>query len=270
MNRSVRTEPTGMTFSKGDKICLLGSCICDSFAERFRSSGFEVLSNPFGPLYNPVSVENAVKRLDTARPFVKEDCVQVGGGSELVCSFSHYTKFARRSEEEFLRNANDSLSQACAFWRACRKVIVIFYTAWVWERGGEVVANCLKHPSREFVHRLLSVGEAATAIGRIQGTASEPVQSPIPAKSSEDRDGDPSCGREWLFMVCPIRQGGEDCRDNTLSKATLQLAIAKEGADYFPLYEIFTDELRDWSFYREDGKHPSGEALDIAFGRLVR
>ncbi len=233
-------------FSPEDRICILGSCICDEFASRFSEAGFAVLSNPFGPLYNPLSVESSVNRLESGTPFTGEDCVRVGAGSDLICSFSHYTKFARPSKEEFLQNANSSLEKAAAFWKSCNKVLVILYTAYVWEHGGNVVSNCLKRPAAEFVHRLISVNEAKEAILRMQG-------------------GD----KDFLFMVCPIRQGGEDCRINTLAKSTLELAIAEAGARYFPLYELFMDKLRDCGFYRDDGLHPNAKALDIAFSYLV-
>ena len=68
--------------------------------------GFDVCVNPFGTIYNPVSVCNSVARLTSGIPFSKDECVQMGAGAGLVCSFSHHTSFARRTEDEFLQVAN--------------------------------------------------------------------------------------------------------------------------------------------------------------------
>lgn len=228
-----------------DKIVVLGSCLCDELGGKFADAGFDVTANPFGTLYNPLSIENAIARLDTARPFTREDCVQMGAGAGLVCSFEHYTKFARPTAEDFLTNANASLAEAAACWREATVVIVSLYTAFVWEHDGRAVANCLKRPASEFTRRMLSVSEVAGAVGRIA-------------------DGHPD--KRFLWMVCPIRQAA-DLRENTLSKATLHLGLA--SAPYFPAYEIVHDELRDYRFYADDLLHPSASAMQILWERLI-
>ena len=229
-----------------DKLAVLGSCLCNSLGQQFADAGFETMVNPFGPLYNPLSVESAIRRLDSGRPFELADCVQMGAGAGLVCSWEHYTKFARPTADEFLAGANAALAEASAFWHTATRVIVVLYSAWVWEHDGRVVSNCLKRPAAEFTHRLLAPEEVKSAVGRI--TAAHP-------------------DKQFLWMVCPIRQGGTNVRDNTLSKATLQLGLA--DAPYFPAFEIVHDELRDYRFYADDLVHPSPEAMQIIFERLL-
>lgn len=228
-----------------DKVVVLGSCLSDDLGQKFADAGFSVMTNPFGTLYNPLSVENAICRMDSGRPFGQEDCVEMGAGAGLVCSFDHYTKFARPSADEFLAGANASLAEAVDFWREASAVVVILYSAWVWERGGRVVANCLKRPASEFTRRLLSVEEVRGAVERM--SAKHP-------------------GKRFLWMVCPIRQGGE-ARENTLGKSTLHLGL--EGAPYFPAFEIVHDELRDYRFFADDLVHPSPAALQILWERLL-
>ena len=105
--------------------------------------GFDVCLNPFGTLYNPVSVCNSVARLTSGIPFSKDECVQMGAGAGLVCSFSHHTSFARRTEDEFLQVANASLKEASLRWKAASKVIITLGTAWIYEylRSGETVSS---------------------------------------------------------------------------------------------------------------------------------
>lgn len=245
---TARTARPHFRLEDGEKVCILGSCLCDDFAARLSAGGFGVMSNPFGPLYNPVSILTAVRRLSSAKPFAHEDCVKLGADkAHLTGSFEHYTKWARESEEEFLKDANEALYNAASFWRDCKKLILIFYTGYVWEREGKVVSNCLKRPATEFRRRLLGTDETIRAMEAIAAEAT---------------------GKEILTMVCPIRQRGSDCRENTLGKATLQLALHATGMDYFPMYEIVTDELRDYSYYTDTLIHPNRLAMDTVFGRF--
>ena len=104
------TSPVRLSFSEG--IMLLGSCFADNIGTRMADAGFDVCVNPFGTLYNPVSLRNAVARLESGAPFTEADCVEMGAGAGLVCSFHHHTSFARKTPEEFLSVANASLAAA--------------------------------------------------------------------------------------------------------------------------------------------------------------
>ena len=194
--------------SRGEKICVLGSCFADAIGEKLAAAGFDVLRNPFGTLYNPASVATAVERLDSARPFTADECVEMGAGAGLVCSFAHHTRFARPTPEAFLDAANAALAADAAAWAGCRRVIVTLGTAWVWralERPGRpVVANCLKRPAREFAHELLGVDACAALLRSLV----------------EDHPD-----KQFLFTVSPIRHLGDGAHANTLSKSTLQLAV---------------------------------------------
>ena len=52
---------TGISYS--DKIMMLGSCFTDSIGELLCNYGFDVCRNPFGTLYNPLSIAASVERL---------------------------------------------------------------------------------------------------------------------------------------------------------------------------------------------------------------
>lgn len=250
LSTEVSTPPSPLRISLGDSIMVLGSCFADSMGGRMLSAGFDVCVNPFGTLYNPISIFNSVARLDSALPFGDKDCVQMGAGAGLVCSFSHHSSFARPTAEEFLANANKSLEQAGAFWEKCNKVIVTLGTAMIWKlvSNGETVSNCLKRPAAEFSHEMLGVTQISAVLRRL-------------TEAHPDKD--------FLFSVSPIRHMGEGAHANTLSKARLQLALEKTEAVYFPAYEIMLDELRDYRFYAEDLVHPSKVAEEIIWQRFL-
>ena len=247
-------------FSLDDNICVIGSCFADAVGERLSAAGFRVLRNPFGTLYNPASIAAAVQRLDSAAPFTEADCVEMGAGAGRVCSFAHHTRFARPTAEAFLAEANARLAEDVAAWRRCSKVIVTLGTARVWRAaelpGQPVVANCLKRPAREFVRELLSVVACAAHLRAMVAAHPE---------------------KQFLLSVSPIRHLGEGAHENTLSKATLHLAVRQvldsctDGvrAAYFPAYEILLDELRDYRFFAEDLVHPSPTAVQIIWERFL-
>lgn len=231
-----------------DDITLLGSCFVDNISAKLRDASFHVHANPFGTLYNPASIANAVRLLDSQDVFTLEDCVQMGAGSEKICSFHHHTSFARESAEEFLANANQTLLQARENWHKSRWVIITLGTAFVWTHDGAVVANCLKRPAKEFEHRLLSLDEICSCIRSI-------------IEGHDDK--------EFLFTVSPIRHMSLGAHANTLSKSLLHIALEQCGVPYFPAYEIVLDELRDYRFYAEDLVHPSPTAVEIIWEKFL-
>lgn len=242
--------------SLNDKIVILGSCFADNMGQKMVDLGFDACLNPFGTLYNPVSVCNSVARLTSGIPFSKDECVQMGAGAGLVCSFSHHTSFARRTEDEFLQVANASLKEASLRWKAASKVIITLGTAWIYEytRSGETVSNCLKIEAKEFTRRRLSVRETATLLMNMIARHPE---------------------KEFMFTVSPIRHFKDGAHGNQISKSTLLLALDEvlakfpERCEYFPAYEIVLDELRDYRFYAADMIHPSDQAVDYLWSRFV-
>lgn len=252
----VETGRSTVSISLKDRIFVLGSCFADNIGGKMVDLGFDVCVNPFGTIYNPVSVCNSIARLTSGIPFSESECVQMGAGAGLVCSFSHHTTFARRTDDEFLNVANACLEEASRRWKAATKVIITLGTAWIYEytRSGEVVSNCLKINAKEFTRRRLTVRETTTLLMNMV------AQHP---------------DKEFIFTVSPIRHLKDGAHGNQLSKSTLLLAldevIAKfpERCEYFSAYEIVLDELRDYRFYAQDMVHPSEQAVDYLWTRFV-
>jgi len=247
---SVNQQKLNPGISLHDTITVLGSCFADNIGTRLIEGGFNVSVNPFGTLYNPASISEAIDRLNSCRPFNDADCVQMGAGADLICSHSHHTSFARMDAAGFLANANASLDAASSFWHRSNKVIITLGTAFVWRllSSGAIVANCLKRPQNLFSHEMLGIEQCALLLSK--------MMSDNPDKS-------------FIFTVSPIRHLAQGAHENTLSKATLHLAIEKAGGQYFPAYEILMDELRDYRFYSDDLTHPSECAVEIIWERFL-
>lgn len=251
----VEIQESSIKIGFGDGILLLGSCFSDNIGNIMKDMGFNVMVNPFGTLYNPVSVCNSIRRLDSAVPFSEDECVQMGAGSQLFCSFSHHTAAARSTKEEFVNGANASLSEASEFFKKASTIIVTLGTAWTFRVNatGEIVSNCLKRDAKEFTRECLSMKMCEVLLNSL-------VEK-YPSK-------------RFIFTVSPIRHMKDGAHGNQLSKSTLLLAedsVIRKNPDqccYFPAYEIMMDELRSYRFYAEDMVHPSAQAVNYIWERF--
>lgn len=244
----------GISFD--DKIMILGSCFADNIGKKLSEVGFNVCVNPFGTLYNPESITDSIARLDDHKEFTSSDCIPMGAGSGLICSFSHHTSFARAAEQDFLDNANESLERAASFFRGCNKMLITLGTAWCFKLNstGLIVSNCLKRDAKEFTREMMTREEVIGAIERMVSSC------------------DP--GMKFIFTLSPIRHLSDGAHNNQLSKSTLLLAIEQickdhqDRCEYFPAFELMMDELRDYRFYAEDMSHPSDQAVNYIWDRF--
>lgn len=238
------------------KIMMIGSCFADNIGHMMQKADFGITVNPFGTTYNPASLCEAIRRLESNEKFCADECTTIGAGDERICSFGHHTKRARTTVEEFLREANEALELAHEQWMQCDTLIATLGTAWCYKLNetNKVVNNCLKHPQREFERELLSVDEVCQNLENICQLAE---------------------GRQVILTVSPIRHMRDGAHGNALSKATLHIGIETvmnqraEQVCYFPSYEIMMDELRDYRFYADDMSHPSGLAEQIIFDKFM-
>ena len=249
----IKVQPLDQSIVYGDRLLFLGSCFADEVGGICRGLGFDAMVNPFGVLYNPVSVANAVHRLASGRPFAHEEVIKTG--EEYYCTFSHNTTFWQPTEEALLKKINASLLVAHERFKAARWVMVSLGTSWVYRsiETQEVVANCHKLPARQFDRISLSVSASVAVLSGL-------------AKMYPDK--------QFVFTVSPLRHIKDGLHGNQLSKASLLLAVdevckAFDNAHYFPAYEILLDELRDYRFYKEDMVHPTEQAVRYIWERFV-
>ena len=79
-------------------------------------------------------------------------------------------------------------------------------------------------------------------------------------------------GLKIVFTVSPVRHIRDGLMENNRGKARLFETISrlesKFQTAYFPAYEIVTDELRDYRFYKEDLAHPSEQAISYIWEKV--
>lgn len=232
-----------------DKLLLMGSCFAESIGRLLLDNKFQCQVNPFGILYNPFSVEKAIKQIITGKVYDKEDLFQ---HREQYHSYMHHGSFSDTDANQCLEKINNSLNNAHTLLPQLNFLLITFGTSWIYtlKENGQVVSNCHKVPAREFIRRRLSVQEITDSY-----------------KALINRLLTTNKNLRIVFTVSPIRHAKDGLHQNQLSKATLLLAIEElqtafpQHVFYFPSYEILMDELRDYRFYANDMFHPSEVAI---------
>ena len=82
--------------SYSDSIMLLGSCFVENMGNRLEQYKFKTDINPFGTLYNPLSIASSIERLISPVEFTADDLFQSGGQFH---SFQHHSRFSASSDE---------------------------------------------------------------------------------------------------------------------------------------------------------------------------
>lgn len=240
------------------ELLLTGSCFTDEMGARLRACGYPSCVNPCGVQYNPASIAALLE-------------AAMGGSWPADVFFIHDdmwrcwllpTAFARPSEQECRRVCDAALAEMRRSLSEAEALIVTLGTAWIYEhvekgyRG--IVGNCHKVPAREFFRRRLR-SEEIIALWR---PLIESLHNFNPAL-------------RLIFTVSPIRHFKDGAHENTLSKATLHLAVDELissplplQAEYFPAWELLMDDLRDYRFYAPDMLHPSPVAVDYIWRRF--
>ncbi len=237
---------------------MIGSCFAENIGSYLQEYCFPMIVNPFGILYNPISIANSLRLLISGKKFTEQDLFFSDG---LYNSFSHHSRFSGSDPVSTLARINTQTSGASGVLKKCHHLFITFGTSWVFEHkiNGVVVSNCHKLPAATFDRYRLSMKQI--------------TETWIPL-IDQMRNLNPDL--HLIFTVSPIRHLKDGAHENQLSKSTLLLAIdeltSKFGAEiisYFPSYELVHDELRDYRFYAADMTHPSEVAVDFIREKFV-
>lgn len=235
-------------------IAFFGSCFADNISSQFANRKFHTLANPFGTVYNPVSMARQVKAIASGKVYGEEDVFQDARCDRLWHCFDAHSSLSASSREECIEKLNTATTQAREFLQKADVVFITLGTAFVYflKSTGDAVSNCHRQDPSHFERQMIPVEGSARAL--------ESIVADLHRIRADIR---------IVFTVSPLRHMADGAHENSLSKATLQLAINKTGAEYFPSYEIVIDELRDYRFYADDMVHLSKTAEDYIFERMV-
>ncbi|RXR20491.1 GSCFA domain-containing protein [Flavobacterium amnicola] len=232
------------------EVLLLGSCFAENMGEKFEYFKFKTTINPFGIIFNPVSIEKLIRRSVQKNYFTEND---IFFHNEAWHCFEVHSVLSNSNKEVFLKELNDLIESTHFQIIQSTHLIITLGTSWVYRNieTNEIVANCHKVPQKKFTKELLSV---------------EVVEENLKNIISLITSVNPNA--KFIFTVSPVRHIKDGFIENNLSKSHLFTAIHKiinyqlSIVNYFPSYEIMIDELRDYRFYAEDMLHPNQTAID--------
>lgn len=249
MAHSFRTEincSPGQSIELQHKILTLGSCFADQFGSWLQTNKFQVLTNPFGTVYNPISIHTL---LTSALDLTLEQELFLERDGYWFHHHYH-SLFTDRTKESLGVKINQQQQKVKEFLYQTDVVILTYGTAWVYQlkSNQKRVSNCHKVPGSSFEKKLLSVDEIVDSFQRLvlKVRAIKPTV-------------------RILLTVSPVRHLKDTLELNSVSKSVLRLAchhLRQPGVEYFPAYELLLDDLRDYRFYDRDMIHPSAEARD--------
>ncbi len=219
---SLSKSPLQLTYDT--KILPLGSCFSDNIARKMQEYFLPVTANPFGTLYNPISIRHHLD-LDKCRQY---DVVIVTFGTAWV-----YCDKNLITEEEYAK-APVCLNKDSSIYKYRTPLFL------------SVVDNCLKRPSADFYRYRLTVEDILTMWSPLleASPGCRFIFTVSPIRHIKDGLHENQLSKAILLQAVDI--------------------ITKEykNTTYFPSYEIILDELRAYRFYAPDMFHPSEVAID--------
>ena len=238
------------------KTMFVGSCFTEHIGNKMLNLKFPTIINPFGILYNPVSVARSIERILNPVLFGEKDLLFF---NEKWISFMHHGRFSSMNSGDALDLINNHLTESSKYFHEKLVLFITFGTAWVYKykKSNQVVANCHKIPASEFERIQLSVNEIV-----------ERYSSLLENIKKKNKD------IKIVFTVSPVRHWKDGPVDNQYSKSILIVAVNEltrmfDSASYFPSYEIMMDDLRDYRFYDDDLFHPNQMAIEYIWEKFA-
>ena len=239
-----------------DYLFSMGSCFSTEMSDLLQTGQMQTLNNPFGTLFNPFSLNTAVKRLHNAQFYEEVDLISF---NEEVISLDHHSSFNSRFLHQTLEKINSQIELGNQFLQNSNWIVITYGTSFIYEflPKKKLVANCHKIPGKYFEKRLLTHLELTDSIYETIVNLKDIAKPNV----------------QILFTVSPVRHTKDGFAENNLSKSKLITALHEilpqfENCHYLPVYEILMDDLRDYRFYKEDLIHPNKQAINYIWEKF--
>jgi hypothetical protein len=249
--RTVLNKVSFDSIDHSSRILMMGSCFSEHIGEKLINRKFNVVLNPFGILYHPFSIFEALKRMIENKPFTVDDLKLENGR---YISFFHHGKFNHRDPQIMRNNINEAFEQGRAQLLNADFLFITWGTAFGYihiKNEDQIVANCHKIPGKYFTKKLVDPEEIIAAYEYL---------------FDKIRLINPNI--KIVITISPVKHLKDGLINNNLSKSVLLLAahrLKSNDISYFPAYELITDDLRDYRFYAKDMAHPSQEGVEYVW-----
>ncbi len=149
------------------KIVGVGSCFVENIGKKLEHYKFNNLINPFGILFNPISIENFLFRSIQEIDYINDDIFQ---NNDLFHCYDAHSDLNSVSPTDILKNLNSALHHTLENLKTATHFIITLGTAWVYEKKADrkVVANCHKMPQQNFDKKLLEIDAIIACLLKIE------------------------------------------------------------------------------------------------------
>lgn len=238
--------------SKVSTITTLGAHFSNLMAEQLIERSFNVANNPFGNIYNPISVFNAIQKTLKNEPLNEDLITEVNGEwSHYDFHFSHNSN----SREELVQNLKATITETNKILKKTDFLILTFGSAFVYKLSStnHIVANCHKTPTNHFNKTLLTPAEIVKGFRSMYSSLNHV--------------------KNIILVVSPIYQALDSQTLNAVSKSVLRIACHQIMSEfpyvkYFPGYEFLTSDLRGYENYEDDLITPNKQAMEYVFAKF--
>ena len=211
-----------------DRLLFVGSCFADNIGKRFAEEQFAATINPYGVMYNPVSVLHTVERL--AEKGESYDVAFLTFGTNHI--------YILKETGEVVDNCQKRPQR-------------------LFDEQQLSVEECAGYMQQtiEVLRRMNSAVRVVLTVSPIRyakyGYHGSQLSKATLLLATEE-----VCGRAAKYGETAAAKYGETN------------AAKYRETYYFPSYEVVVDELRDYRFYNEDMLHPSQQAVEYLWERI--
>ena len=252
---NINIKPLEPSITYRDKILLVGSCFTEHIGNFLDDVKFNVLQNPNGILFDPISVSSSLISYIQNKQYTEDDLFYL---NEAWNSWQHHSRYSNINKDEGLQIINQSQNNAHNFLKEANWLIVTLGSSFTYKLAdnSQPVANCHKASAQTFNKHLNTVEEIVTAF-----------DAAIHQLFHFNKK------LKIVFTISPVRHLRDGVVDNNRSKARLIEAVHHlvnkfDKLYYFPAYELVIDVLRDYRFYDVDLAHPNYAATQFVLEKF--
>lgn len=244
-----------ITLCHYSKSMTIGSCFSHHIGQRLQKYKFKCISNPFGTVFNPISISYLLSRA-IDKQYIEDSELLMSQGvwvhPDFHSSLCHTDKqTTRQNINECIRSVHESIQDIDFLFVTLGTSIAYRHI-----ENDRIVANCHKLPPDNFE--------------KIETTTEDGFKA---MKEAIEQLNKKNPHVKIIMTVSPVRHIRDGIIENSFSKARLHGMIEKLIAQsemilYFPAYEWLMDDLRDYRYYDADMIHPNVVAIDYIWQKF--
>jgi len=251
----IEVSPSRFRINNDSKLITVGSCFSEVLGNQLSENKIQCLCNPYGTVFNPVSIFKLVSHSLQNQPVFKHLFLENKG---VWHHYDFHSKFWAESRENLEAELNATHKTVNQFLRKANYLVITLGTAIVHQlkENSQIISNCHKMPSNHFNKEMLTVKDISLRF--------KAMYEQLKMHNSKIK---------IILTVSPVRHTRETLQLNSVSKSILRSACYSLEQDfvdveYFPSYEIMMDDLRDYRFYKADMIHPNDVAEQYIFEKF--